>query len=172
MGLKSERVMDASPALLWQYVFSPANLVGLTAFVLVFYVLQQYQNHQRYTNIPPGPKPWPIVGNFGGFLVPSFILKRFAKNREEFAKTASNPLSPQAGLMEMSKLYGNIFSIFVGPQLMVVLTGYDAVRDAMLNYPEVFSDRPHIPLVTIITKRKGKITSRGYGLLHAMLLDQ
>ncbi|XP_042617774.1 LOW QUALITY PROTEIN: cytochrome P450 2U1 [Cyprinus carpio] len=156
----SARVMDAYLSLLWQYVFSPANIVGLVAFVLLFYVLQQYEWHQRYGNIPPGPKPWPIVGNFGVFLVPSFILRRLAKNR----KMISNPLSPQAGLMEMSKLYGNIFSIFVGPQLMVVLTGYETVRDAMLNHPEVFSDRPHIPLVTIITKRKG-IVFAPYGPL-------
>ncbi len=161
--------MDASLSLLWQYVFSPANIVGLIAFVLVFCVRQHYAWHQTYANIPPGPKPWPIVGNFGGFLVPSFILRRLAK--KEFAKMASNPLSPQAGLMEMSKLYGNIFSIFVGPQLMVVLTGYDTVRDAMLNHPEVFSDRPHIPLVTIITKRKGKISGRSSWLLHAMIID-
>uniref|UniRef100_A0A8C1IJE6 Cytochrome P450 2U1 n=1 Tax=Cyprinus carpio TaxID=7962 RepID=A0A8C1IJE6_CYPCA len=156
----SARAMDASLSLLWQYVFSPANIVGLTAFVLVFCVLQQYAWHQTYGNIPPGPKPWPIVGNFGVFLVPSFILRRLAKNR----KMISNPLSPQAGLMEMSKLYGNIFSIFVGPQLMVVLTGYDTVRDAMVNHPEVFSDRPHIPVVTIITKRKG-IVFAPYGPL-------
>lgn len=159
MDLMSARAMDASLSLLWQYVFSPANIVGLTAFVLVFCVLQQYAWHQTYGNIPPGPKPWPIVGNFGVFLVPSFILRRLGKIRKEFSKMASNPLSPQAGLMEMSKLYGNIFSIFVGPQLMVVLTGYETVRDAMLNHPEVFSDRPQIPLVTIITKRKGKISS-------------
>uniref|UniRef100_A0A672K7I7 Uncharacterized protein n=1 Tax=Sinocyclocheilus grahami TaxID=75366 RepID=A0A672K7I7_SINGR len=60
--------MDASLSLLWQYVFSPANIVGLIAFVLVFCLLQQYAWHQTYANIPPGPKPWPIVGNFGGFL--------------------------------------------------------------------------------------------------------
>ncbi|XP_016429803.1 cytochrome P450 2U1-like [Sinocyclocheilus rhinocerous] len=156
--------MDASLSLLWQCVFSPANIVGLVAFVLLFYVLQQYERHRRYANIPPGPKPWPIVGNFGGFLVPSFIVRRLAKYRKEFAKMASNPLSPQAGLLEMSKLYGNIFSIFVGPQLMVVLTGYETVRDAMLNHPEVFSDRPQIPLVTIITKRKG-IVFAPYGPL-------
>ncbi|XP_021330598.1 cytochrome P450 2U1 isoform X1 [Danio rerio] len=156
--------MDVSAGLLLEYVFSPANIAGLIAFVLVFYVLQEYQWHQTYANIPPGPKPWPIVGNFGGFLVPPFILKRFVKNSKEFAKVVSNPLSPQAGLIEMSKLYGNIFSIFVGPQLMVVLTGYDAVRDAMLNHTETFSDRPHIPLVTIITKRKG-IVFAPYGPL-------
>lgn len=150
---------------LWQdfnltNVFSSANLVGLTVFVFVFCVLQRYQRRKKYANIPPGPKPWPVVGNFGGFIVPSFILRRFVKNREEFAKTVSNPLSPQAGLTELSKVYGDIFSIFVGPQLMVVLTGYDVVRDALSNHAEVFSDRPEISLVTIITKRKGKGTSQ------------
>lgn len=145
---------------LWQdanltNVLSSANLLGLTVFVVVFCVLQRYQRHKKYANIPPGPKPWPIVGNFGGFLVPSFILRRFVKNREEFAKTVSSPLSPQDGLKELSKVYGDIFSIFVGPQLMVVLTGYDVVRDALSNHAEVFSDRPEISLVTIITKRKG-----------------
>uniref|UniRef100_A0A671RZV3 Uncharacterized protein n=1 Tax=Sinocyclocheilus anshuiensis TaxID=1608454 RepID=A0A671RZV3_9TELE len=59
--------MDASLSLLWQYVFSPANIVGLIAFVLVFCLLQQYAWHQTYANIPPGPKPWPIVGNFGAW---------------------------------------------------------------------------------------------------------
>lgn len=139
-------------------VFSFANLAGLSVFVVVFCVLQRYQRQKKDSNIPPGPKPWPIVGNFGGFLVPSFILRRFV-NREELAKTASNPLSPQDGLTELSKIYGDIFSIFVGPQLMVVLTGYDVVRDALSNHAEVFSDRPEISLITIITKRKGKVTS-------------
>lgn len=147
---------------LWQNanltnVFSSANLVGLTVFAVVFCALR-YQKRTKYANIPPGPKPWPIVGNFGGFIVPSFILRRFVKTREEFAKTVANPLSPQAGLTELSKVYGDIFSIFVGPQLMVVLTGYDVVRDALSNYAEVFSDRPEISLVTIITKRKGEDT--------------
>ncbi|XP_055060509.2 cytochrome P450 2U1 [Misgurnus anguillicaudatus] len=162
-----ERIVDSMQDLNLTDVFSPANILGLTVFAVVFCVLQGYKRHKKYANIPPGPKPWPIVGNFGAFLVPSFILKRFVQNREAFAKRVSNPLSPQAGLMEMSKLYGNIFSIFVGPQLMVVLTGYDAVRDALSNHGEVFSDRPEIALVTIITKRKG-IVFAPYGPMWRM----
>ncbi|XP_051994226.1 cytochrome P450 2U1 [Xyrauchen texanus] len=161
--------MDAVLRQLWQEihltnVFSAANLLALTVFVLVFYVLQRRQSNKRYANIPPGPKPWPVVGNFGGFLVPSFILRRFRHNSEESRKRDSNPLSPQTGLTEMAKLYGNILSIFVGPQLIVVLTGYDAVRDALSNHADAFSDRPEIPLVTIITKRKG-IVFAPYGPL-------
>ncbi|XP_051561410.1 cytochrome P450 2U1-like isoform X2 [Myxocyprinus asiaticus] len=161
--------MDGVLRQLWQEihltnVFSAANLLALTVFVLVFYVLQRCQSNTRYANIPPGPKPWPVVGNFGGFLVPSFILRRFGHNPEELRKRDANPLSPQAGLTEMAKVYGNIFSIFVGPQLIVVLTGYDAVRDALSNHADAFSDRPEIPLITIITKRKG-IVFAPYGPL-------
>ncbi|TRY65943.1 hypothetical protein DNTS_012347 [Danionella cerebrum] len=152
--------MDASISPLLHCLVSPANIAGFFAFLLVFYLLQHYHWLQKHKNVPPGPKPWPVVGNFGSFLLPSFIIRRFFKNSREL----SSPLSPQAGLMEMAKLYGDIFSIFVGPQLMVVLNGYDAVRDAMLNHVEVFSDRPEIPLVTIITKRKG-IVFAPYGPL-------
>jgi len=58
---------------------------------------------------------------------------------------------------EKAEVYGNIFSIFVGSQLTVVLNGYEVVKDALSNHPEVFSDRPDIPAVTIMTKRKGKL---------------
>uniref|UniRef100_A0AAV2LGL6 Cytochrome P450 2U1 n=1 Tax=Knipowitschia caucasica TaxID=637954 RepID=A0AAV2LGL6_KNICA len=55
----------------------------------------------------------------------------------------------------LSKVYGDVFSLFAGPTLMVVLNGYKVVRDALSNHPEVFSDRPDIPAIAIMTKRKG-----------------
>ncbi|XP_077461419.1 cytochrome P450 2U1 isoform X2 [Stigmatopora argus] len=58
-------------------------------------------------------------------------------------------------LREQAARYGDVFSLFVGTQLIVVLNGYDVIRDAFLNHAEVFSDRPDIPAVTIMTKRKG-----------------
>lgn len=58
--------------------------------------------------------------------------------------------------MEQAKVYGNVYSLHAGRQLLVVLNGYEAVRDALSNHPEVFSDRPDIPAISIMTKRKGK----------------
>lgn len=135
-------------------LISTVNIVTLAVFIVVYYFIHEYRRLRNFNNIPPGPKPWPLVGNFGGFLVPSFISKRFGRNRE-YVKRTSNPVSPQVGLMELSKIYGNIFSIFVGSQLMVLLTGYEVVRDALSNHAEVFSDRPDVPVITIMTKRKG-----------------
>lgn len=126
-------------------VLSPVNFVALLVFLLVFYIVNVYQKRRYFANIPPGPRPWPVVGNFGGFFLPSFILRR--------SGLQSQP--PMVILTEQANAYGNVYSLFVGSQLMVVLNGYEVVKDALSNHPEVFSDRPDIPSVTIMTKRKG-----------------
>ncbi|KAG8548603.1 hypothetical protein GDO81_024821 [Engystomops pustulosus] len=44
---------------------------------------------------------------------------------------------------------------------MVLLCGYEAVKDALVNYAEEFSERPHIPIFHDITKGYGVIFSHG-----------
>ncbi|XP_051940449.1 cytochrome P450 2U1 isoform X1 [Hippocampus zosterae] len=125
------------------------NVATLLVFVVVYLSLHYHlKRRRRLANIPPGPKPLPIVGNFGVFLIPSFIRRRFGN--------ASKPsATPMEALTEQAAIYGEVFSLFVGTQLIVVLNGYDVIRDAFLHHPQVFSDRPDIPAVTIMTKRKG-----------------
>lgn len=57
--------------------------------------------------------------------------------------------------MELAKVYGNVYSLYVGSQLVVILNGYKVVKDALSNHSDVFSDRPDIPAISIMTKRKG-----------------
>ncbi|KAM6941817.1 cytochrome P450 2U1 [Lycodopsis pacificus] len=128
---------------------SQVDMAALLVFLLVLCLVYAHHKRRDLANIPPGPKPWPVVGNFGFFLVPSFIRRRFGHKSDSADKSAMIVLTEQA------EVYGNIFSIFVGSQLMVVLNGYEVVKDALSNHPEVFSDRPDIPSVTIMTKRKG-----------------
>ncbi|XP_077427386.1 cytochrome P450 2U1 [Vanacampus margaritifer] len=130
-------------------LLSGVNIATLLVFSVVYLSVHYHlKRRRRLANIPPGPKPLPIVGNFGGFLIPSFIRRRFGKA----SKLTSTPVE---ALREQAGVYGDVFSLFVGTQLIVVLNGYDVIRDAFLNHPEVFSDRPDIPAVTIMTKRKG-----------------
>lgn len=130
-------------------------ILALTVFVAVYYIMHTFRKHQDFSNIPPGPKPWPIVGNFGGFLVPNFIWRRLRREDDPKSKTRAL-ISPPVIITEQAKVYGNIYSMWVGSQLVVVLNGYEVVRDALSNRADVFSDRPEIPTVTIMTKRKGK----------------
>ncbi|KAF3852545.1 hypothetical protein F7725_005900, partial [Dissostichus mawsoni] len=132
------------------FVLSHVNTVALLVMLLVFYLVHVYQKQRNLlAKIPPGPKPWPVVGNFGHFLIPSFIQRRFGQQRDNTKRSAMDVLK------EKANIYGNIYSIFVGSQLMVVLNGYEVVKDALSNHPEVFSDRPDIPSISIMTKRKG-----------------
>ncbi|XP_033985399.1 cytochrome P450 2U1 isoform X2 [Trematomus bernacchii] len=132
------------------FVLSHVNTAALLVMLLVFYLVHVYQKQRNLlAKIPPGPKPWPVVGNFGHFLIPSFIQRRFGQQRDNTNRSAMDVLT------ENANIYGNIYSIFVGSQLMVVLNGYEVVKDALSNHPEVFSDRPDIPSISIMTKRKG-----------------
>ncbi|KAM9857000.1 cytochrome P450 2U1 [Aulostomus maculatus] len=131
-------------------LLSGGNIVALLVFLFVYLLVHFYKKRRRdLANIPPGPKPLPVVGNFGVFLVPTFILRKFGKASESPGKT------PAIALTELANVYGNVYSLFVGNQLIVVLNGYEVLRDALSNHPDVFSDRPDIPVVTIMTKRKG-----------------
>ncbi|KAM9400029.1 cytochrome P450 2U1 isoform 1-T1 [Salvelinus alpinus] len=150
-------VMELWHELLGTSALSHVCILALTVFVAVYYLMHTFRKHQDFSNIPPGPKPWPIVGNFGGFLVPNFIWKRFGGwGGKDVPKSKTRALiSPQVIITEQAKVYGNIYSMWVGSQLVVVLNGYEVVRDALSNRADVFSDRPEIPTVTIMTKRKG-----------------
>ena len=132
------------------YPYASNVVVALTAFCVVYYVLREFKWMRNLANIPPGPKPLPFVGNCGHFITRYLVSGLLRKDRN------SAVLSPHIILMEQSHIYGNIYSVFVGKQMVVILTGYEVIKEALLNRADVFSDRPDIPIITILTKRRGK----------------
>ncbi|XP_078503729.1 cytochrome P450 2K1-like isoform X2 [Lissotriton helveticus] len=87
-------------------------------------------------NFPPGPRPLPLIGNLH-----LLDLRR-----------------PQKTFIELSKKYGSVFSIQLGMKKMVVLTGYETVKDALVNHPDEFGERAHIPILEDI--------NNGFGFSH------
>ncbi|CAJ0933569.1 unnamed protein product [Ranitomeya imitator] len=57
----------------------------------------------------------------------------------------------------LSKKYGPIYTIQLGVQKVVVLCGYEAVKDALVNHAEEFSGRPKVPIFQEISKGHGVI---------------
>ncbi|XP_065261482.1 cytochrome P450 2U1 [Emys orbicularis] len=106
--------------------------------------------------LPPGPSPWPLVGNFGFALLPGPLRKRWLLS-ERAGQGGSRPLAPHLLLTSMAKVYGSVFSLFVGSRPMIVLSDFEAVREALVSQAEVFSDRPSIPIVAMLTKKKGVV---------------
>uniref|UniRef100_A0A3P8QB65 Uncharacterized protein n=1 Tax=Astatotilapia calliptera TaxID=8154 RepID=A0A3P8QB65_ASTCA len=85
----------------------------------------------------PGPRPLPLLGN---------LLQL-------------DPKRPHKTLCELSKEYGSVFTLYFGTNKVVVLAGYETVREALVNYAEEFGERNISPILNDI--------NRGHGILFA-----
>ncbi|KAG9466871.1 hypothetical protein GDO78_015947, partial [Eleutherodactylus coqui] len=110
-----------------------------TAVVFYFvHYLNTWMNN-RDKKFPPGPRNLPLIGNLHVVLFKG--------------------LHPT--LMELSKTYGPVFSIQIGMKKMVVLAGYDAIKDALINQAEDFEERARIPIFEKMDKGMGLSFSHG-----------
>lgn len=56
----------------------------------------------------------------------------------------------------MSKKYGSIFTVYLGPKKVVVLAGYQTIKQALVNYAEEFGNRDISPIFFDLSKGHGK----------------
>lgn len=75
----------------------------------------------------------------------------------------SLPHHHSSPLFQLAEKYGPIFTLHFGFQKVVVLTGYEVVRDALVNYTEEFVDRPSIPIFDQIQNGNGTREMSGCG---------
>uniref|UniRef100_A0A8C5PAJ7 Cytochrome P450 n=1 Tax=Leptobrachium leishanense TaxID=445787 RepID=A0A8C5PAJ7_9ANUR len=93
-----------------------------------------------YHNFPPGPRPLPLIGN----LLHVNIKK------------------PYKSMLELSEKYGSVYTIHLGTEKIVVLCGYETVKDALVNHADDFSGRPKVPLFDHMCQGHGILFSRDY----------
>lgn len=92
----------------------------VSVFILALIYLFVYQS-RKSNNIPPVPvKPYPILGH----------LTMLKKN------------GPRKMINKWKDETGNIYSIYMGNKLVVVLSGYDLLKEALVKQAGSFSDRP------------------------------
>ncbi|KAM4771240.1 uncharacterized protein WCC33_003087 [Rhinophrynus dorsalis] len=113
----------------------------LLSIVVGFFLIIVLKGDKRnvYKNFPPGPKPLPVIGNL-------HIINR---------------IKPQKTFMELYKKFGSVFSIQLGTENIVVLCGYETVKDALVNHAEEFSERASIPIFEMVAKGYGIGFSHG-----------
>ncbi|XP_066526605.1 cytochrome P450 2K4-like isoform X4 [Hoplias malabaricus] len=58
--------------------------------------------------------------------------------------------------VQMSKKYGPIFTVYLGPKKMVVLAGYETVKQALVHRAEEFEDRDINPMFSDFNQGHGK----------------
>lgn len=114
-------------------------LIFFLTFILTISVVQWWRGRtsfkQKYPGckLPPGPRGFPLVGSI-------FSLGR----------------NPHLTFMEMAKKYGNVFTVNLAGQNVLVLNGFEAVREALVKQSTVFAGRPHLALTQELTEGQGK----------------
>ncbi|XP_032995426.1 cytochrome P450 2C20-like isoform X1 [Lacerta agilis] len=107
-----------------------ALLLLCLLFALLLVSLKMYK---KKAQLPPGPTPWFLLGN----LLQKDVL----------------PLSKNYA--KLFEKWGPIFTVWMGPKPMVVLCGYEVVKDALLDHAEEFSGRPVLPFSDAVNRYKG-----------------
>ncbi|XP_040204201.1 cytochrome P450 2K4-like isoform X2 [Rana temporaria] len=121
------------------YLMDPITII-LFIVTCVFLAIVLYGQKQNvHKNYPPGPPTLPIIGHMHIISMEK----------------------PYVTFHELAEKYGSVFSLQLGTQKMVVLHGYETVKDALLNHAEEFSGRPHVPVFQDIAKEHGIIFSNG-----------
>ncbi|KAM4695593.1 cytochrome P450 2G1-like [Rhinophrynus dorsalis] len=63
--------------------------------------------------------------------------------------------------MQLSETYGPVYTLYMYKNCMVVLVGYDAVKEALVDHGDVFSDRGDKDMLHLLLKNYGVVMSNG-----------
>ncbi|OCT77340.1 uncharacterized protein LOC379464 isoform X2 [Xenopus laevis] len=110
-------------------IYSVLTLFFIFLLTLLF-LSSLWRQQKRSHVLPPGPTPIPLLGT-PSYLTRDGIIRYYP---------------------EFHKKYGTMFTLWQMTDPVVVLCGYDTVKDALINHAEQFSDRPVYPVVEKYTK--------------------
>ncbi|XP_055469876.1 cytochrome P450 2C28-like [Psammomys obesus] len=115
----------------------PVLVLALTLSSLL--LLSLWRQSSGRGKLPPGPTPLPLVGN-----ILQIDVKDVSKSLKKF-----------------SKAYGPVFTLYFGLKPTVVLHGYEAVKEALVDLGEDFSGRGSFPISERVNKGLGILFSNG-----------
>ncbi|XP_042246083.1 cytochrome P450 2K1-like [Thunnus maccoyii] len=119
---------------------SSVSLLGALVVLLLIYLISSSSfSSQEDRKEPPGPKPLPLLGN---------LLQLDLKK-------------PFHTLLKLSKKYGSVFTVYLGPKKVVVLAGYKTVKEALVNHADEFGDRDPMLIVDEFNQGHGVLWSNG-----------
>ncbi|KAM9323980.1 cytochrome P450 2F3-like [Gastrophryne carolinensis] len=119
----------------WERIELGSVTLPLIVLCLSFLVFLQ----KKKGKLPPGPKALPLIGNLHQ-LDTKDLVKSFK---------------------ELKDKYGPVFTIYLGMKPHVVLYGYQAVKEALVDQADDFSGRGHFPAVYNFTQGNGIAFSNG-----------
>ncbi|XP_075463049.1 cytochrome P450 2G1-like isoform X2 [Ascaphus truei] len=120
------------------------DITGLGTIVLAvviscMLIYSTWSTMYRKCNFPPGPTPLPVIGN----------LLQIKRGR--MVKS----------LMDLSEKYGSVYTLYFGSRPVIILCGYQAVKEALIDQGDEFSGRGRLPTLDRIIQGYGVILSSG-----------
>ncbi|XP_054839749.1 cytochrome P450 2J2-like [Eublepharis macularius] len=124
-----------------------AFLLSLLACLLILYLLKRFLSCRSgktamEQNLPPGPPRLPLIGSIWAFGLYLYWKKERFK--------------------QLRKFYGNIYSLWLESKLVVVLSEFEAVKEALINHSEDFAGRPMTPFILTAVKEMGIAFTSGH----------
>ncbi|CAL1714231.1 unnamed protein product [Somion occarium] len=120
---------------------SPAVVLSLTVIFCAWLLRRLSRIGSRERGLPPGPPTLPLIGNLHQFPM-SFAHVKF---------------------MEWAQVYGDIISVKLGPQTVVVLSSPSLVRECIDLRSATTSDRPTLHIPKLLYDDNGEMSLARYG---------
>ncbi|XP_073497649.1 cytochrome P450 2G1-like isoform X2 [Phyllobates terribilis] len=114
------------------------TLTGILILICII-IYSTWDTFSRKRNLPPGPTPLPLVGTL-------LHIKR-----GELVNS----------LMKLWSQYGSVYTLYFGSRPVVVLCGYEAMKEALIDQGEVFGARGRLPLMEKFFQGYGISMSNG-----------
>nr|XP_022332619.1 cytochrome P450 2C28-like isoform X1 [Crassostrea virginica] len=111
--------------------------VSLACVVVVLYIW--WKKTTRDATLPPGPPTVPFLGNLLS-VSPETMLDKFQEYR---------------------KKYGDVFSLITGSRILVVVSGYETLREIFIKHGDKTSERPDIFFTKEVGRYKGVANATG-----------
>ncbi|XP_075692240.1 cytochrome P450 2F1-like [Rhinoderma darwinii] len=101
-----------------------STLLVLFLFFLTCIILNYMKIFKEKATLPPGPMPLPLLGNL------------LQINMSDIVST----------LMKLKDKYGPVYTLYFGPKPGVVICGFKAIKEALIDQNDVFGDRGDYPV--------------------------
>lgn len=112
--------------------------MGILILIGIF-IYSTWDTFYKRRNLPPGPTPLPLIGTL------------LHIRRGELVNS----------LMKLWDQYGSVYTLYFGPRPVVVLCGYEAVKEALIDRSEEFGARGPFPVLEKFTQGYGISLSNG-----------
>ncbi|KAG5547039.1 hypothetical protein RHGRI_012914 [Rhododendron griersonianum] len=115
-------------------------VLALSWVATLFILSKIFPYNHRKNSLPPGPKPWPIIGNLN--LI--------------------GPL-PHQSLHKLSQKYGHLMQLKFGSYPVLIASSSEMAKQFLKTYDQVFATRPETAAGKYTTYNYSNITWAPYG---------